>query len=400
VQWVSGLTVGVLVTLAGGCSSDSSPDAGAGGQAGSEPARPETGGHAGAEVVGFGGSGAVTSTDVGGTPGTGADTGAGGTGGSGTAASGATGGDAGIGGDVATGGGDVATGGGVGVGGIGGGTGGATPSGGESTGGIGGAPVGGSGGGPMGGGGGAPPGGTQTGGAATGGAGAGGAETGGVQTGGTSPGPCEDPGTTHAGGTQYCENGSVDLVNGYVFDVWTNATGSGCATVFDDEATFKVDWTGPGDFFARVGLEYDGAPPSGAISSDFAVTGSGSGLAFIGVHGWMDDPVVEFYILEDWVNDPDGSPPVFGSSRGIITVDGGTYDVYHRQVGQGGVLRYETYSVRTESRQCGRISISEHFSEWAAMGLQMGAPTQVKLYIDGIDGTGSYEFTRGSFSVE
>jgi hypothetical protein len=235
-----------------------------------------------------------------------------------------------------------------------------TGGGGNPSGGSGGDPSGGSGGNPSGGSGGDPSGGN------------GGAETGGA-------GAC-DPGTTHSGGTQYCEYTSVDLGNGYHHLLWSNGGGSLCTTVFDDEATFACEWNTSGNFLALTGLMYDATQTPdqiGTFSANFAVTGSGNGLVFIGVHGRMDDPAVE-----------------------SITVDGGTYTVHEDQI-LGETIIPQYYSIRTERRQCGHISVSEHFSQWADMELPLGKLERVTFVVEGINSDiGSYEFTKATMTAQ
>jgi len=269
-------------------------------------------------------------------------------------------------------------------------TGGAPPSGGiEDTGGA--PPSGGieeSGGNPPTGGveesGGSPTGGTETGG--------GGAATGGA-------GGC-DTGTPHTGGTEYCAFSQGEVGNGYSYLFWTNGGESTCMTVFGDEATFRASWTEAGDVLNLVGLRYDTTRTPdqiGRFSSDFAFTKSGSsGGAYLGIFGRTDDPVVEFYIIEDWLG---STRPTFNPSKGIITVDGGTYDVYESAVTGTTIIR-QYFSVRTEARQCGHTSISEHFAEWAAREMPLGNLDEVMLLVEGFNGTGEVEFTKGTVTVE
>ncbi len=283
-------------------------------------------------------------------------------------------------------------------------------SGGAPIGGSSGVPTGGSSSVPTGGGGGAASGGS--GGIPAGGAGSGGAEQGGSANGGTEAGgstdgsadACTDPGSTRSGGTEHCEMDDGKLDSGYYYQFWANGNGSACMTVFDEEAAFKCEWDGTQDVLARVGLQYDSTQTPdqiGTFAADFAFTGSGTETVFLGVYGYTHDPRVEFYIIEDWVNEPEGTPPVPGSSLDTITVDGGTYVVYSRTVGDGAVPIREYYSIRTEGRQCGHTSISQHFSEWAERDMALGQLALVTLFIEGIsEGTGSYEFTRASIDVD
>ncbi|HEY3594399.1 MAG TPA: glycoside hydrolase family 11 protein, partial [Polyangiaceae bacterium] len=112
-------------------------------------------------------------------------------------------------------------------------------------------------------------------------------------------------GTTHTGGAQYCSNMIGNLSNGYSYQRWSNGTGTGCMTPYGVDANFKANWSNSSDFLARVGLGWNATKTFdqlGTIASDFAYTktGSGGGFSYIGIYGWSESPLVEFYIVEDW----------------------------------------------------------------------------------------------------
>jgi len=69
---------------------------------------------------------------------------------------------------------------------------------------------------------------------------------------------------------------------------------------------------GPGDFLARVGLGFNETKTPaqlGTVTATFAETKSGTaGYNYIGVYGWSVNPLVEYYIVEDWF----GNRPVPG----------------------------------------------------------------------------------------
>jgi hypothetical protein len=177
-------------------------------------------------------------------------------------------------------------------------------------------------------------------------------------------------------------------------------------TVFGVDATFKANWSNAGDFLARVGLGFDKtkAPSQiGTISTDFAETKSGSaGYSFIGIYGWSVSPLHEYYIVEDWFG---SRPNPGGTQMGTITVDGGTYDVYqHTQTNQPSIQGTATFvqffSVRQSTRTCGHISISEHFSQWANLGLQLGNLEEARILVEaGGSANGNIDFTTATVVV-
>jgi hypothetical protein len=70
-----------------------------------------------------------------------------------------------------------------------------------------------------------------------------------------------------------------------------------------------------------------------------------------------------------------------------ITGDSETFDQY--------------FSVRETARQCGHISISEHFSQWEDdLGLTLGNLHEAKLLVEAQDNSGSIEFTTATVVVE
>ena len=204
---------------------------------------------------------------------------------------------------------------------------------------------------------------------------------------------------------QYCETSRGDVGNGYHYEMWIqNGTpGSACMTVYEDDAKFKVDWDLNGyGFVARVGLKYNEtrtAEEIGWFSSDFEFTKSGNGPAYMGIYGWMVDPLVEYYIVEDW----NGWRPEY-NLEGTITVDGGDYDVYtNTRVQQPSIKGTQTFkqwfSVRQTPRQKGHISISEHFAKWADMGMEQGNLYEAKLKVEGLGGSGVVDFIEATVVV-
>jgi endo-1,4-beta-xylanase len=176
----------------------------------------------------------------------------------------------------------------------------------------------------------------------------------------------------------------------------------GCITPYGVGAAFKATWNNSGDFLARIGFQWNSSQTYdqlGTISADYAETktGSGGGYSFIGIYGWSQNPLREYYIVDDWF----GGHPNPGTKVGTITVDGGTYDVIkNTRVNQPSIEGTSTFdqffSIRQTARQCGHISISDHWAQWAKMGLQLGKMYEAKILVEAGGGSGTVDFTSAT----
>jgi endo-1,4-beta-xylanase len=214
------------------------------------------------------------------------------------------------------------------------------------------------------------------------------------------------------GGTQYCSNMRGNIAGGYSWELWAEGMGSGCMTVFGVDARFKATWTNVEDLLARVGLSFDQTRTHtqiGTINADFAETKTGSnGLVYIGIYGWTVDPLREYYILDDWGAIMPAGTASDGTPRdhvGTITVDGGTYEVWKKtRVNKPNITGTDAtfdqyFSIRQTARQCGRISVSEHFTKWTGLGLPFGKLYEAKILVEAQDSTGTIEFSKATVTV-
>jgi hypothetical protein len=184
-------------------------------------------------------------------------------------------------------------------------------------------------------------------------------------------------------------------------------------TVRADVGKFKATWSDAEDFLARVGLGFDQTRTHqqiGTIVADFAETKTDDGgLTYVGIYGWTVSPLSEFYIIDDWGGTKPAGVASDGSPRtavGTITVDGGTYDVWkHTRTNQpaitGDNMTFDQYlSIRQTSRQCGRISVSEHFENWEELGLPLGNLHEAMILVEAQFNSGSIEFTTATVEIE
>ena len=239
--------------------------------------------------------------------------------------------------------------------------------------------------------------------AAQGGSGSGG--TGGdVGTGGTSS-TCS-MGSPPTGGTKHSSN-AEGTAGGQTWLVWANGDGASMTTY--DTTAFSASWNDSGDFLARFGLQWDDTKTYdqyGAITAQFAYekAGTGGDYSYIGIYGSFVNPCVEYYIVDDSY-DKMPIKAYNASNKGTVDIDGGTYSLYMSEYGTGarctgGSTWTRVYSVRQTARQCGQISVSEHFRAWAKAGIALGKLDQAMIFLEAGGGTGSIDFTMASVTVQ
>jgi hypothetical protein len=192
-------------------------------------------------------------------------------------------------------------------------------------------------------------------------------------------------------------NGAADGLN---YGIWTNGSG-GSVTVFPTAHAFSASWSNSMDFLAHLGLDFN-TPKTytayGTVTADFAEskTGTAGGFSSIGMYGWMHSPCIEWYINEDSFN---GLAP-----RGSVTavIDGATYYLTtSTTTGTGGANACESghtggwtniTSTRATARQCGTVTVSDHFAAWANQGWTLGSLASVHINVEVGGGTGSIQF--------
>jgi hypothetical protein len=192
-------------------------------------------------------------------------------------------------------------------------------------------------------------------------------------------------------------NGTADGLN---YGIWTNGSG-GTITVFNNAHAFATSWNNSQDFLAHLGLDFN--PPKaytayGTIAAQFVEIKSGTagGFSMIGMYGWMHSPCVEWYINEDSFNG------LHGNGNVTATIDGATYYLSTvTTTGTGGANACEAghtgswtqlISTRQTPRQCGTVTVSDHFAAWAKQGWSLGTLTSVHINVEVGGGAGSIQF--------
>jgi hypothetical protein len=56
------------------------------------------------------------------------------------------------------------------------------------------------------------------------------------------------------------------------------------------------------------------------------------------------------------------------------------------------------FSIRQKARQCGHISLTEHFNKWKSLGLNLGKMYEAKLLVEVGGGSGSIDYSLGQMT--
>ena len=196
----------------------------------------------------------------------------------------------------------------------------------------------------------------------------------------------------HSGESTVVTSNDINDIGSYNYELWADA-GNNSATFYTD-GSFSCEFSNVNDYLCREGIRYgmnSGLKYTdlGHLYADFKLTDpkfstySNVTYSYIGVYGWSQDPLIEWYIVDNW---SPYRPNWIGKStegcdecglRGSITVDGATYEVYVDKVQRGSIEGDNTpftqyFSVRKSKRSCGTIDITAHFDGWKSLGLELG----------------------------
>jgi endo-1,4-beta-xylanase len=116
-----------------------------------------------------------------------------------------------------------------------------------------------------------------------------------------------------------------------------------------------------------------GSSPSNINFNAQYYPGNQGGGGSLAVYGWTTNPLVEYYIMENYP-----SPPTSGLTFvGTVTSDGSNYNIYkHQQVNQPSISGTQTFmqyiSIRQSPRSSGTITTGTHFNAWKSHGMNLG----------------------------
>ena len=192
--------------------------------------------------------------------------------------------------------------------------------------------------------------------------------------------------------------------DGYSYEIWIDQTGGNGTMTLGQGATFKAEWSAnvsAGNFLARRGLDFGSKKKATDYEyigldyeAEYRQTGSANGNSRLCVYGWFQNkgaagnvPLVEYYIIEDWV---DWCPDAPGK---MVTIDGAQYKIFQMDhtgptINGGSETFKQYFSVRQDKRTSGHITVSDHFKAWADQGWGIGNLYEVALNAEGWQSSG------------
>lgn len=199
----------------------------------------------------------------------------------------------------------------------------------------------------------------------------------------------------------------------YDYELWSERDSDSVSMTNGENGTFSCSWNNAHNCLFRAGKKFSGNTKWDSLNGievTYDVDYQPNGNSYLCVYGWTKDPLVEYYIVDNygtWRPPTGGAPSSQEQQRkGTITVDGATYEVYagthHGPSIIQGVEDFNQYwSVREggSKRSKGSINVAAHFKAWEGFGMKMGSLYEVALNVEGYESSGKATVNKNVLTI-
>jgi endo-1,4-beta-xylanase len=196
--------------------------------------------------------------------------------------------------------------------------------------------------------------------------------------------------TAHAEADRTLTSNLTGTHNGYFFSFWKDS--GNASMTLRENGRYSSSWSnGTNNWVGGKGWK----PGSNHTVNYSGNYNPGNQNTYLALYGWTTNPLVEYYILENWGS---YNPASQATRMGSVTTDGSTYGIYRSQRVNapsiiGNATFYQYWSVRESKRSSGTITTSNHFNAWRNAGLNLGQHDYQIMATEGYQSSGSSDIT-------
>jgi len=212
----------------------------------------------------------------------------------------------------------------------------------------------------------------------------------------------------HSGQSTVVNSNKVGSIGDVGYELWADS-GNNSATFYSD-GSFSCSFKQAKDYLCRAGLSFDSTKTHeqiGHMYADFKLVKQNIqnvDYSYVGIYGWTRNPLVEFYVVDNWLSQYRPGDWVGNKKHGDFTIDGAKYTVYentrHGPSIDGDTQFKQFFSIRQEARDCGTIDITAHFQQWEKLGMKLGKMHEAKVLGEagsnggGTSGTADFPYAK------